>query len=99
MKQDIMSHPGEILEEEFLTPLGLTGYTLAKATGISKNTIYRIIRGEQPITPKTAYAFAAFFETSPEFWVNLQSHYDLVMEKGSFDPPETFQTARQLAEV
>ena len=70
-------HPGEILLEEFLKPMGITAYRLAKETGIPQTRIGEIIRGARSVTAATALRFSRFFGTSPEFWVNLQNHFDL----------------------
>jgi len=70
-------HPGEILLEEFLKPMAITAYRLAKETGIPQTRIGEIVRGTRSITAATALRFARFFGTSPEFWVNLQNHFDL----------------------
>ena len=69
--------PGEILKEEFLKPLGLTANALAKAIEVPPNRITAILKGERGITGDTALRLAAFFKTSPEFWMNLQMTYDL----------------------
>jgi addiction module antidote protein, HigA family len=73
-------HPGEILDEEFMTPLGITAYRLAKETGLSQTQIGEVVRGERAITPATALRLAAFFGTSAQFWLNLQTSYDLEEE-------------------
>lgn len=70
-------HPGEILSEEFLVPLEITPYRLAKSVGISGPRAYEIARGARSITADTALRLAQFFGTTPEFWMNLQTHYDL----------------------
>ena len=70
-------HPGEILEKEFLVPLGITAYKLSKAIGVQQTRISLIIKGERGITADTAMRFSKFFGTSPEFWMNLQREYDL----------------------
>jgi len=69
--------PGEILNEEFLKPLGLTANALAKAIGVPPNRITAILKNERGITGDTAIRLATFFKTSPEFWMNLQMTYDL----------------------
>ena len=74
-------HPGEILREEFLAPLGLAPYTLAKALGVPRTRIERLAREETPVTPDTALRLARYFGTTPEFWMNLQSAYDLTREE------------------
>jgi addiction module HigA family antidote len=74
-------HPGEILLEEFLTPLGLSQYRLAKDTSVPPRRINEIIRGKRGITVNTALRLARFFGTSERFWLNLQTRYDLDVEK------------------
>jgi len=70
-------HPGEILAEEFLAPLGMSQYRLAKGIGVPPRRINEIVHGIRAITADTALRLARFFGTSPEFWVNLQTHFDL----------------------
>ncbi len=70
-------HPGEVLSEEFLVPLEVTPYRLAKSVGISGPRAYELARGERSVTADTALRLAVFFGTTPEFWMNLQAHYDL----------------------
>lgn len=70
-------HPGRFLETEFLNPLGITSYALAKAIGVDPPRIYKIVAGERGITADTALRLARYFGTSPQYWLNLQTHYDL----------------------
>ena len=70
-------HPGEILNEEFLAPMNLTQYRLAKAIGVDPRRIHAIVHGERSITAETALLFSRFFGNSAEFWMGLQSQYDL----------------------
>ena len=74
-------HPGEILQEEFLEPLGLSQYRLAKETSVPPRRINEIVRGTRAITADTALRLSRFFGTSERFWLNLQSRYDLEIEK------------------
>jgi antitoxin HigA-1 len=74
-------HPGEILAEEFLAPLGLTQYRLAKDTSVPARRINEIVKGERSISADTALRFAKYFGTSELFWLNLQAKYDLEIEK------------------
>ena len=74
-------HPGEILLEEFLTPMQISAYRLAKATFIPQTRISEIIKGKRRITADTALRFAKFFGTSAKFWLGLQDDYDLEEEK------------------
>ncbi|MEF2546024.1 HigA family addiction module antitoxin [Aurantimonas sp. E1-2-R+4] len=70
-------HPGEILREEYLLPLGLTPYALAKAINLSRPRIERLSRETTPVTPDTALRLGRYFGTTPDFWLNLQKSYDL----------------------
>ena len=74
-------HPGEILQEEFLVPLGISQYRVAKDTGVPPRRINEIVRGQRAISADTALRLARFFGTSERFWFNLQAHYDLEREK------------------
>jgi addiction module HigA family antidote len=74
-------HPGEILLEEFLKPMGITAYRLSKETKIDQTRISEIVRGKRSISVDTALRFAKFFGNSPEFWINLQNHYDIQEKK------------------
>ncbi|MEK7102648.1 MAG: HigA family addiction module antitoxin [Patescibacteria group bacterium] len=70
-------HPGEILNEEFIVPLGITQYRIAKDIAVSPRRINEIVNGERAITADTALRLGRYFGVSPQFWLNLQSHYDL----------------------
>ena len=70
-------HPGEILLEEFLIPLGVSQYELAKDIGVPPRRINEIVHGKRAITPVTALRLSRAFYVSPRFWLNLQSRYDL----------------------
>lgn len=70
-------HPGEIPEEEFLKPMNITAYKLAKEIGVQQTRISQIIRKKRTITADTAIRFSKFFGTTEEFWMNLQREYDL----------------------
>src|ERR687890_305470 len=74
-------HPGRVLELEFLKPLQITPYRLAKDIGVDAPRVYDIVRGQRSISADTALRFARYFGTSAEFWLNLQSHYDLEVEQ------------------
>jgi len=69
-------HPGIILAEDWLAPLGLSQYALAKAIGVSPRRINEIVKGLRGITVDTALRFGAFFGTDAQSWINLQTHYD-----------------------
>ena len=74
-------HPGEILSAEFLEPFGISQYRLAKDVGVPPRRINEIVHGQRGITANTALRLARFFGTSERFWVNLQSAYDLEVER------------------
>lgn len=74
-------HPGEILLEEFLTPLGVSQYRLAKAVDVPARRINEIVHGQRRITADTALRLSRCFGTSERFWLNLQARYDLEIEK------------------
>jgi addiction module HigA family antidote len=70
-------HPGETLKEDYLVPLDMSVNALAKALGIGAARLNEIVRGERGVTADTALRLARYFNTSPEFWLNLQTLYDL----------------------
>jgi addiction module HigA family antidote len=74
-------HPGEILLEEFLRPLGVSQYQLAKAVDVPARRINEIVHGQRRISADTALRLARYFGTSERFWINLQARYDLEVEK------------------
>lgn len=80
MKKNFI-HPGEILEEEFLKPLAITQYRLAGDIHVPRRRINEIVHGTRAISADTALRLSAYFGTSAEFWLNLQSRYDLLVEK------------------
>lgn len=70
-------HPGEILREEFLVPIGLSAHALAMKLNVPAPRINDIVRERRAISPDTALRLARFFDTTPELWMNLQTSYDL----------------------
>lgn len=72
--------PGEILQEEFLKPMRITQYRLSKDIGVPPRRINEIVKGQRAITADTALRLGRYFRMAPEFWLNLQSHYDLECE-------------------
>jgi addiction module HigA family antidote len=74
-------HPGEVLQEEFLTPLGLSQHRLALDIGVDSRRINAIVSGKRNVTANTALRLARYFKMSPEFWLGLQSQYDLDKEQ------------------
>jgi len=73
----IATHPGQILLAEFLEPLRLTQAELARTLHIPLNRVNELVRGKRGITPESALLFSEYFRNSPEFWMNLQTAYDL----------------------
>jgi addiction module HigA family antidote len=74
-------HPGEVLQEEFLAPFGLSQHRLALDIGVDSRRINEIVAGRRSVTANTALRLAHYFNTSPEFWLGLQSQYDLDVEE------------------
>ena len=74
-------HPGEILQEEFLGPLGISQYRVAKETSVSPRRINEIVQGKRAITADTALRLSRYLATSERFWLNLQLRYNLELEK------------------
>ena len=83
----IPTHPGEILQDRFLEPLGLTQVALAEHLGVPVQRINEIVRGKRGVTPETAWLLAQAFDTTPEFWISLQTNYDLVVNRPSKEIP------------
>lgn len=79
-------HPGEILLEDWLKPLNISQYALAKSIGVPPRRINEIVQGKRAITPDTALRLATFFGTDAQSWINLQSHYDLEMTREQLTP-------------
>ncbi|MBC7311776.1 MAG: HigA family addiction module antidote protein [Rhizobium sp.] len=78
-------HPGEILRELYLEPLGMTAYALAKRLRVPRTRLERIVAEKIGISADTALRLAKFFKTSPEYWLNLQANYDLKREAVSLE--------------
>src|ERR1700675_2936052 len=78
--------PGEMLKDEFLTEYGLSQNQIAKAIGISPNRIAEIVNNRRRITADTALRLSLYFDNSPEFWPNLQAHYDLKLARRNLKP-------------
>jgi len=74
-------HPGEILMEEFIKPLGISQYRLCKDISVQPRRINQIVHGERAVTAETALRLSRYFGTSERYWMNLQSRYDLEVEK------------------
>ena len=88
-------HPGEILAEEFLEPLEISQYRLAKDVSVPARRINEIVHGKRGISADTALRLARYFGTSERFWINLQSHYDLELQKDKLGP----RLKREVAEL
>lgn len=90
-------HPGEVIKEEFLEPMGISVYRLAKETGLSQTRIGQIIKGERSITAETAVKLGKFFSVPAEFWMNLQTFYDIEEARKRYKKDiESIQTVREL---
>lgn len=76
-------HPGEMLREEFMVPLGLSSNALARALGVTPARINEIVRERRGISADTALRLARYFNTSYEFWMNLQAHYDIEVARAA----------------
>jgi addiction module HigA family antidote len=74
-------HPGEVLLDEFLTPMGISQYRLAKEISVPPRRINEIVQKKRGVTADTALRLGRYFNMSPEFWMNLQGHYDLEAER------------------
>jgi addiction module HigA family antidote len=84
MKRNMLPvHPGEILLEDFLKPMNITQYRLAKSIGVPQRRIGEIVSGKRAITADTALRLARFFGTDAQSWMNLQTHYDLTIAEES----------------
>ena len=77
----IPTHPGEILQEEFLKPLEITQVAFAKHIGVPVQRINELVRGKRGMTPDTAWLLAQALDTTPEFWINLQTAFDLAVNR------------------
>jgi antitoxin HigA-1 len=90
-------HPGEVLREEFLKPMGISAYKLAKGTNLSQTRISQIIHEHRGITAETALRLGKFFGNSAEFWLGLQNDYDLEETRASLQKEleaiQTFDTS------
>ena len=90
-------HPGEILKEEFLIPMNISAYSLAKEIKIPQSRISAIVQCKRAVTADTAIRLSRFFGTTPDFWLNLQSMYDIEEEErrnsAEFDTIKRYATA------
>lgn len=81
----LRTHPGEVLREEYLIPLGMSARGLAKLLGVPANRVTEIMRGERDVSADTAIRLGRYFKTDPRFWLNLQAAYDLSKAQGEND--------------
>ena len=80
-RKPVLIHPGEILLEEFLKPMGISQYRLAKETGVPARRINEIVHGTRAVSPDTALRLSRYFGLSERYWLNLQARHDLEVEK------------------
>ncbi|MCX7144762.1 MAG: HigA family addiction module antitoxin [Sulfuritalea sp.] len=92
-----LATPGEILLHDFLEPMGITQYRLAKEIGVPQRRVGEIVAGRRSITADTALRLAAFFGTDAQSWINLQSHYDTEMARDAME--ETLSRIRRWDEL
>ncbi|MDK9713476.1 MAG: HigA family addiction module antitoxin [Sulfuritalea sp.] len=92
-----LATPGEILLHDFLEPMGITQYRLAKEIGVPQRRIGEIVAGRRSITADTALRLAAFFGTDAQSWINLQSHYDIETARDAME--ETLSRIRRWDEL
>lgn len=88
----VPTHPGVVLSEEFLAPLGVSQVALAAHLGVPVQRINELVRGKRGITPETAWLLSQALDTTPEFWINLQASFDLARARPS-------EPVRRIAEV
>ena len=81
----LRTHPGEVLREEYLIPLGMSARALGKELGVPPNRITEIMRGERDVSADTAIRLGRYFRTDPRFWLNLQAAHDLSKAQGKND--------------
>ena len=87
-KNRIPAHPGEILEREYLEPLGLSVDGLARHLAIAAAGLREIVHGSAPMTPELAWKLAQAFDSTPEFWLQLQAHHDLAVHRPDHAVPK-----------
>src|SRR5260370_39521617 len=85
MMARVRPHPGEVLREEYLLPLGMSARALAKALDVPANRITEIMRGERDVSADTAIRLGRYFRTDPRLWLNLQAAYDLAVAESGND--------------
>jgi len=97
MRQLRNIHPGEVLKEEFLEPTGISVYRLSKETGLSQTRLSQVIKGKRGLSAETAVKLGKFFDMEPEFWMNLQSMYDIEEARKKYKKDiESIQSVKEL---
>lgn len=96
-RRNLISHPGEMLKDEFLEPLGISVYALAQAIGVPRTRLNDIVLKRRGISADTALRLARFFDMTPNYWLNLQTHYDLVMAET--EPENTLSKVLTLKDI
>ena len=96
-RRNLISHPGEILKDEFLEPLDISVYALAQAIGVPRTRMNDIVLKRRGISADTALRLARFFDMTPNYWLNLQTHYDLVMAET--EPENTLSKVLTLKDI
>jgi addiction module HigA family antidote len=96
-RRNLISHPGEILKNEFLEPLNISVYALANAIGVPRTRLNDIVLKRRGISADTALRLARFFDMTPNYWLNIQTHYDLVMAET--EPENTLSKVLTLKDI
>ena len=96
-RRNLISHPGEILKNEFLEPLNISVYALANAIGVPRTRLNDIVLKRRGISADTALRLARFFDMTPNYWLNLQTHHDLVMAET--EPENTLSKVLTLKDI
>jgi len=96
-RRNLISHPGAILKEEFLEPMNISVYALSNAISVPRTRINDIVLGRRGISADTALRLGRFFDMTPDFWINLQTHYDLVMAET--EPGNTLAKVQTLKDI
>ena len=100
MRQLRNIHPGEVLKEEFLKPMGISVYRVSKETGLSQTRLGQVIKGKRAMSAETAVKLGKFFDMPPEFWMNLQTLYDIEDARKLYKKDiESIQSIKGMEEV
>lgn len=91
-KNRVPTHPGEVLSEEYLKPLGITQVAFAKHIGVPVQRINELVRGKRGVTPETAWLLSQALKTTPQFWLNLQVSHDLAKSR----PKKTVKPVKEV---